>query len=421
MTMPSLVCIVDAYSAANQYPAELRRRGHTCIHIQSTPEIPGIYARSFRAEDFIANVVHAGDLQSTLDKLRPLQPRSLFAGIESGVELADQLSEALALISNGTRMSRARRDKHAMWKAVADHGLPVGSHFASDRLDEILAWVGRQGSWPVVIKPTASAGTDRVTLCYTPTRIAEAFSAILNHRNLIGEVNREVLAQERLIGTEYVVNMVSCAGRRCITDLWRYTKIAAHGGDFVYDRDDLCSIDGTVERGLADYVSEVLDALEIQYGPTHTEVYMTSQGPRLIEVGARVDGGADPSAIYACTGRNPFALTTDAYLDQGSFRAEADKPYRLQRQACMVALISHQEGVITAMPRRQELEALPSFCGVRLRQQIGDLLRPTSNVETLPGIVQLAHVDRAVIEADYARIRRWEQEHSFWTCGPVSG
>lgn len=417
--MPSLVCIVDAYSAANQYPAEFRRRGHTCIHVQSTPEIPGIYARSFRAEDFVANVIHAGDLQSTLDKLRPWQPRALFAGIESGVELADQLSEALQLISNGTSMSRARRDKHAMWNAVAAHGLPVGHHFASDRLDEILAWVGAQGGWPVVIKPTASAGTDRVTLCATPTMVAEAFSAILDQRNLIGGVNRAVLAQERLIGTEYVVNMVSCEGQRCITDLWRYTKIAAHGGDFVYDRDDLCSIEGAIERGLADYVCKVLDALEIQYGPTHTEVYITSRGPRLIEVGARVDGGADPSAIHACTGRNPFALTADAYLDQRSFRAEAVKPYHLTRQACMVALISHQEGLITAMPRRRELESLPSFCGVRLRLQIGDLLRPTSNVETLPGIVQLAHVDRAVIEADYARIRGWEKEHSFWTCVPA--
>jgi len=37
--------------------------------------------------------------------------------MESGVELADTLSEQLKLPSNGTKLSRARRDKYEMVEA----------------------------------------------------------------------------------------------------------------------------------------------------------------------------------------------------------------------------------------------------------------------------------------------------------------
>jgi len=44
------------------------------------------------------------------------------AGTETGVELADQLSELLGLRSNGTSLSEERRNKYAMGEAVRRAG-----------------------------------------------------------------------------------------------------------------------------------------------------------------------------------------------------------------------------------------------------------------------------------------------------------
>ena len=47
---------------------------------------------------------------------------AVLAGTETGVELADQLSETLGLRSNGTKLSEERRNKYAMGEAVRAAG-----------------------------------------------------------------------------------------------------------------------------------------------------------------------------------------------------------------------------------------------------------------------------------------------------------
>ncbi len=37
--------------------------------------------------------------------------------------------------------------------------------------------------------------------------------------------HKEVLIQEYIDGTEYVVNTVSCNGKHMVTDIWVYSKV----------------------------------------------------------------------------------------------------------------------------------------------------------------------------------------------------
>ena len=89
--------IVDAYSTARYLAPLLHERGYRCVHVQSTPVVPAVYAPSFRSGDFVVNVAHDGELERTADTVRAHGPTAVLAGIESGVELADQLSEHLGL------------------------------------------------------------------------------------------------------------------------------------------------------------------------------------------------------------------------------------------------------------------------------------------------------------------------------------
>jgi GTP cyclohydrolase III len=64
-------------------------------------------------------------LQFLIDQINdlPLNVRAVFAGAETGVELADQLSEAMNLRTNGTAHSEERRNKFAMGEAVRNAGI----------------------------------------------------------------------------------------------------------------------------------------------------------------------------------------------------------------------------------------------------------------------------------------------------------
>ena len=66
-------------------------------------------------------------MQFLIDQINDLtlNVRAVFAGAETGVELADQLSEVMNLRTNGTAHSEERRNKFAMGEAVRNAGIRI--------------------------------------------------------------------------------------------------------------------------------------------------------------------------------------------------------------------------------------------------------------------------------------------------------
>ena len=66
-------------------------------------------------------------MQEIIDQIGDLSlfVKAVFAGAETGVELADQLSEAMNLRTNGTAHSEERRNKFAMGEAVRSAGISL--------------------------------------------------------------------------------------------------------------------------------------------------------------------------------------------------------------------------------------------------------------------------------------------------------
>ena len=406
--------IVDAYSAGNLLAPEFRERGLRCVHVQSTPEIWPIFLPSFKRGDFEANLKFDGDLKRLVDELRRIRPSVILAGTETGVELADRLAEALALPGNGTAKSAARRNKYLMIEACRDAGLPVALQCKSASAEELGRWYDevarREGITKVVVKPIESAGTDGVAVCTSRAKVEEAARAIVGRTNMLGLANSEALAQEFLEGTEYFLNTVSLDGHAHFTDIWRYQKRSINGADCVYDMNVLCQPEGPVERELQEYVRGVLRALDVRFGPAHTEVMMTPKGPRLVEIGTRLDGLSVPAFNRAAVGYSPVELTADAFLEPTRFRATAARPYPILKHARTVYFTTYAEGEVVALPGEDKTKALPSFFQMRLRVQPGGKVKKTTNYFTAPGFVSLAHENPAILEDDYASIRRWERE-----------
>src|SRR5262245_35758849 len=117
------VAIVDPYSGGANLAPALRRRGHESVAVQSTPNIPDIFRRSFIPLDFTHRLVFDGNLEQTTKQLASCGVAAVIAGCDTGVELSDVLSERLGTPSNGVTLSAARRDKALMGATVAANGL----------------------------------------------------------------------------------------------------------------------------------------------------------------------------------------------------------------------------------------------------------------------------------------------------------
>lgn len=393
---PRVVVIVDAYSSARSLAPLFQARGYECIHVQSTPAIPVVYEKSFRASDFTANIVHSGDVAATVAALAAHAPVSLLAGIESGVEVADVLSEALGLRTNGTALSPSRRDKFRMMETVKEAGVPGTGQILATDLDTLLAW-HREAEGRVVLKPLKSAGSDGIYFCDDADQVRAAFEALLGSESALELHNHAVLAQEYLVGSEYIVNTVSLDGKHHVTDIWKMHHLGANGVHDMAAGAQLMPRHGVEQDALVEYNCLVLDALGVRNGPAHTELKLTPQGPRLVESAARICGADVHVPTKGAIGESQLDWTVDAYVDPERFLERWEAGYELARHAGIVNMVSPAAGKLVGYPKMAELRGLESFHDITLNVQIGDEIHRSIDDWTYPMRVYLVHETESVV------------------------
>ena len=412
MSQPFAV-IVDAYSTGAELAPKFGARGIPSIHVQSAAAVPPSYAPSFQPGSFVASIVYR-NLDDCVSKLAAAlgggHAAWVMAGAETGVELADLLAAELGLAGNPVASSRRRRDKYEMAQALREAGLAAAESLRTDDAEALLQWAGdgRRG-WPIVVKPLASAGSDHVFFCSSAGQLRAAFDSMIGQRNRMGAINRQVLAQTYLAGTQYVVNSVSIDGRHYFSDIWIDRRKALSGASNLYDCEELLPAVGPVQDSLTGYVRQVLDALEVRNGPAHSEVMMTERGPVLVETGARLQGSMLEQPVIGALGASQITLAVERCCDAQAFSRRLDQPYILNRHVMCVALISDQSGTVEGTSGLRAICELPSYACHFHTPEVGDRIMRTTDLFTIPGVVYLTHADQQVLRRDYETIRELER------------
>jgi biotin carboxylase len=406
-----VIVIVDGYRIGSFFAPHARKYGYSCIHIQSTPNIPSSILASFQPGDYLATFLYDNNLESLFEFLNKYNILCFIPGIESGVMLADMLSEKLALPnSNGTELSEARRNKFKMVEALKRHGLRSVDHICSDKLADIMIWVRKTNSWPIVIKPLDAAGTEGVTFCHNESEVAAAFNKVRHFNFSSCGCNNIILAQTYLVGKEYVVNTVSLDGKHYISNFWVYSKKIIPGAGTIYDYHKLLPYDFEHREELKSYAFKVLDALGIKYGAAHTEIFLTKDGPVLMETGARNMGVITPDLSNLAIGKNQLDLTLESYVNPEKFLQIVSKPYVISKNLLCKNLISHADGVIKRINFLDEIKQLPSFYNINLSVTIGSAIHKTTDLFTSPGYINLLHENDDVVMEDYGKIAQFEPD-----------
>ncbi|SHF60108.1 ATP-grasp domain-containing protein [Streptoalloteichus hindustanus] len=393
--------MVDVYAPTLALAEAFRDAGVSVVRVQSTREAPPVYGRHPDLALFADNIVHEGDFDATRDAVAKHRPEVVITGGETGVELADQLSEALGLVTNGTRHSAARRDKFRQNETLRAAGLRSTRQLLVTDEDALRAWHAEIGG-RVVVKPIRSAGNDGVTFCDTPEESVAAYRAVAGSTNIFAVRNEGVVAQEYLTGTEFAVNTVSCAGHHRVTDIWQYAKMTVngvvnrHSGVFSTPVDDVPE--------LVAYAFAVLDALGVGHGPAHLEIMSTVDGPCLVEAGIRLCGGGAAQYAQLAGGESQLEWTVAAYLEPERFLAEYQRPHRVDKHVVMAYLTSPVEGVLESYPLLDEVRALPSFHQAHIGVRPGQRLPKTVDDCTEPMMIGLAHPVAQVVADDFRAV-----------------
>ncbi|RJO70695.1 ATP-grasp domain-containing protein [Nocardia panacis] len=407
-TRPVLV-LVDALSTgallARHAAAEYR-----LVHVRSRQALPAVFAASLPSELFVADLVYPSRADDVVSLLAEYDPVAVIPASEFGIEAADEIAWKLGLRGNDPALSGIRRDKYLMLEAVAAAGLRTARQYTSSDVEAVLQWRRCAGLDRIVVKPLDSAGSDDVFICATDAEVRAAAASILGKTNLMLRTNAVALAQEYLVGEEYIVNSVSRDGEHWCTDVWISRKRTSADGRRIYDFEDLVSPRDPWLPELLEYVRGCLDALGVVNGPAHTELIRTALGPMLLETGARLSGLANPAALDRCTGVNQVDLTLDCYAGGGRALAARAAVYDRAEPARCVNLIARRELPFPRAELAAALARLPAFESARFRFAQAQPTRPTVDLNSSPGVVFLVHPDPEVIRSSYRALRQLEHQ-----------
>ncbi len=417
--MKKYAFIVDPFSSGALYAEALCKRGIIPVAVISHNPILNVYKESFRESDYQYIYTYHQNEEALFKALSNLlvntKPVLILAGAETGIELADKLSEFFCPeLSNGSQLSIVRRNKYEMVEQLRKNNIPAAASIKSNDASEVLKWVKKLEllSTGVVIKPLNSAGTDGVVACFSESEIESAINNSLGKINQFNYRNETILAQEFLVGTEYVVDTASYAGKHHVTNICCYKKTTANGSKFVYDYLDFLPEKGSIQDELSEYAYQILNALGIKYGPAHSEIIYTNKGPRLVETGARLHGGVAIPACRLATGSSQLDLSLDYILNHIILTNQIN--YALKKFTRIVFLISHHENdVFGEHGNINNIRKLKSFTTLKLNIHPYDYLKKTIDLFSMPGLLILSHESAEQVREDYETIREFEKQGLF--------
>lgn len=317
---------------------------------------------------------------------RQLQKRYRFAGVftysESFVELAAAIAQALQFPHTSVDSMRHCRDKALMRRAwQAAHVPSAVSHLVTSTAEAKA--VAEEMGYPVVVKPRALSGSFGVIRVDSSARLVAAYAAAEQAHALFGSETTGVLVEEYLAGPEVSVESVVSPGHiQCVAITRKQTGFAPYFeeiGHLVSPQEPLAE-----ETEIRRVVEAAHRALGIERGVTHAELRLTSRGPRMIEIGARLAGDFIPELVLLATGID--IIQAGAELALGRFPIL--EPSR-QLAAGVHFIYPLQDGKVLSLEADLSITNLPGFARVNWLATPGDevQLPPRNYLSRLAGIV----------------------------------
>jgi biotin carboxylase len=252
--------------------------GYYVLASDGSPDAPGLKIASE------ARVIDVKDIKGNLQWARDAKIDGVVS-YASDITLPAVLSvrEALGLPGLGRIPMETSLDKSRQRKIFKENRLPQPDFEIIENEHSLKDTVKRIG-FPLVIKPVDNSGSRGVTMVEKPEQLLPAyFTARAN------SAKNAVIIEEFIEGTELTVEGFSVNGTHhilAISDKFKPEGSYRVAIQLTYP----AAISFEQEREIVDLMRAAYDAAEVDNTPTHSEIILTSKGPKIVEIGCRGGG-----------------------------------------------------------------------------------------------------------------------------------
>ncbi|WP_262003469.1 ATP-grasp domain-containing protein [Microbacterium sp. Mcb102] len=267
-------------ASALQVPAIERARelGYQVAVADRDPEAPGVALASAFYE------VSTIDEDGVTAAARDFAPHGIITiGTDMPMRALAAAAEALGLRGPSRRAVYNATDKGAMAEALRAARVALPWTEVVTSVAEMRA-VTAGRPHPLIMKPADSSGSRGVTLVESEEGMDSAFEYALSSSR-----SGRVIVQEYMRGPEVSVEGLCFGDERTIVAIT--DKITTGAPSFVeLGHSQPSQLSGERRRQIEEIVQEALAALELGDCAFHAEIIVTADGPKLVEIGARLGG-----------------------------------------------------------------------------------------------------------------------------------
>ncbi|MFJ7625102.1 ATP-grasp domain-containing protein [Streptomyces sp. NPDC097595] len=210
-----------------------------------------------------------------------------------------EIGRALGLATHHPRTVTLVHDKAAMRARLRETGTDPTPSAAVTGPEELRAFVDAHGV-PCVVKPAHGSASVGVAVLRTTDDAALTAALARAGGDFYGLSGTGVVVERFHEGPQFSVEGFSEDGEHvCVAITRKYSDPVrfVELGHAVP-----APLPARTREDIHRYVGEVLDALGVTFGATHTEIVLTDEGPRVIETHLRMGGDEIPALVRTATG-----------------------------------------------------------------------------------------------------------------------
>ncbi|MCX4775171.1 ATP-grasp domain-containing protein (plasmid) [Streptomyces sp. NBC_01260] len=300
-------------------------------------------------------------------------------------------AHAHGLALNPPEALRVINDKTAMRQLLRERGLSPVRATAAASAHEVRSLLSRL-ELPVVAKPALLSGSRGVRLVHEARDLDEWEEQLADQR-----YTGPVLIEEYLRGPEFSVETLTAQGTHHLVGITSKRKTPPPGFTEIAHVHP-ASLTEPDRAAVADLVVRFLDEAGYRFGPAHTEVILTADGPRIVESQTRAPGDRIHRAI---------ALASGYDIEAAMFRALAGKPVQVNtahRVGC-VSFFQLPPGRLVSVEGLDDIRALPFVHELKFPFAPGDTVPEIKNSGSRHGHVVIDAASEEEVDRRIALVR----------------
>lgn len=306
-------------------------------------------------------VVSTIDLDGVLEMAMKYKPDGVMTlASDMPIKTVAYVSEKMGFPSLSLENAIKATNKAEMRKCLRTNKIPIPNFYIINTYEEYNEVINRMRN-RFIVKPVDNSGSRGVFLVED---IEQAESAFQHSKANSREGN--IIIEDYMEGQEVSVETITING---ISEIIAITDKLTTNAPYFVEMGH--SIQSQLPQFIKDEIEQVtkatISAIGIQNGPSHTEIKITPEGPKIVEIGARLGGDCITSHLVPlATGVDMVEATIKIVL------GEKPSLKKMINKGSAIRYIKNKSGIISHIGSFVDVQAINGVKKVEILKNVGD-------------------------------------------------